>query len=262
MKIISYSLFNHPSSQEFERRAYIRGFWFNCRMNRFIFPEWRTHVNLDKSVYSMYATMFEWLKINHSISYTINDETPQLCEGMIQRMRPCFDQHTSHVMCRDADSLTTYREALAIQDWLESGDACLALHDNPGHDGLMGGMVAFDTSQFKALTGYQTWEEMIDGYDLKERGSDQHLMNGRILPKIKVRYVGGKNKIQLDTRFEQRNLPMVHPKFFESNFCISFIGAAGVNELETIRFFKRIDEYEWAFNEIERVFPKLFPWHS
>lgn len=229
-------------------------------MNKMLFPEWRTHVNLDRATYDKYHQMFEWLKLHHMVGYTIHEEVPDLCTGMIWRMLPIFTQDVTHVLCRDADSLTTYREALAVQAWLETGQACLALHDNPGHGGLMGGMVGFDTAQLKALTGTYSWEEMISGYDLSQRGSDQHLMNQRILPKVNMNVKFVKEN-ELAGKYSDKYLPGVDRKLWESNLCIAFIGAAGVNEMETIRFFTRFDPYQWAWIEIERMYPHLFPHH-
>lgn len=262
MKIISYSLFDHPLAKPFEKHFYVKGFWYNCRMNRFLFPDWKTHLNVDRVTYEEFKLMFDWLKHNHGVGVTIHEKSPWLCEGMMWRMEPIFTQDVSHVLCRDADSLTTYREALAVQEWLESGVPFNSIADNPGHSGLMGGLVGFDTARLKALLDVTFWHDLVNGFDLSLRGSDQHLMNQRILPKIEgeLYSIGGNNPRQLDDIFSHRSLPQVDWRLYESNFCICFIGAAGINEMETIRFFKRFDAYDWAFLEIEKLYPKLFPW--
>ena len=61
---------------------------------------------------------------------------------MLWRMIPIFEpaDHYSHVLCRDADAITTYREACAVTEWLASGKAVHALRDDPMHMiPLMGG---------------------------------------------------------------------------------------------------------------------------
>lgn len=261
MKLISYSLFDHPSSEPFEKMAYIRGFYFNARMNNLIYPDWRTHLEVDKCIWMEFGFLFEWLKHNNNLSLSINDKNPQLCEGMIWRMNPIFNQDVSHVLCRDCDSVTTYREALSVQKWIESGVGVLALHDNPAHAGLMGGMIGVTTSKFKALTGYQDFNSMIAGVNLSQRGSDQNLLNQRILPNIKGDLsIVSTNKIP-DIYFKG-NLPQVNVRFWESNLTCRHIGSAGVVDLEVLRFFKRFDIENEKYTEIEKEFSKIFYWRQ
>lgn len=252
-KLISYSLFNAPC-EEFERRAYIRGFYFNSRMNHLIYPDWRTHLELDVKIYYQYQNLFDWLVENNNLSLEINATTDSLplCEGMIWRMKPIWKEDISHVLCRDADAITTYREAQRIQVWIESGFAVSAMLDNPAHGGLMGGMVGFETAQFKAMTGYHSFQEMIVGKDLSERGSDQHLLNS-LIPKLTgISYLSQDRDIVL---------PQVDQKYWESNLVCRHIGSAGVVEMELLRFFNRHDIYNWKFVPIEKEFKNLFYWH-
>lgn len=258
MKLISFSLFNHPSAKPFERMAYIRGFFFNCRMARLIYPEWLVHLEVDQSTYEEFKGLFDWLQLNNSLRITINGNESQLCKAMLWRMKPCFEQDVTHVLCRDSDALVTYREAQRVQQWLEGGKGVHSILDNPGHSGLMGGMVGFDTAKLKAATSWNTWDQMIEGWDLSQRGSDQHLLNQRVLPHIKT-----ETHIHDSREANQllpAKLPGVDGKFWESNLCCFFIGSAGVNELETIRFFRRLDEYDYQTEEIMKQYPKLFYW--
>jgi hypothetical protein len=263
MKLISYSLFNSPVDTA-ERNAYIRGFYFNCRMNNLIYPDWRTHLEVEAAVYFQFKNLFDWLVENNNLHLTINDYNPPLCVGMIWRMKPIWSADVTHILCRDSDALTTYREALSVQEWIESGYAVHALHDNPAHGGLMGGMIGINTSKFKALTGFDSFEQMIDGYDLSKRGSDQNLLNQRILPKVQndVIFRGGSGVSHLLHPINfQGNLPGVEQKYWTSNLCTAFIGSAGFNELETIRFLRDTDIYNWKYISIEKEFAQLFHWH-
>ncbi len=254
-KLICYSLFNAPS-ETFEKRAYIRGFYWNSRMNNFIFPEWRTHLEVQGDLYQEYRELFDWLVANNNLSLSVNDHHPSLCQGMLWRMKPIWTIDVSHVLCRDADAITTYREAQYMQHWLESGIPFSAIHDNPAHSGLMGGMVGWDTAAFKAYTGIQSFDELLANRDLSQRGSDQHLLNQEILPKIHghVRFYNG-----MDTFFS-KDLPLVDKKLWESNLVCRHIGSAGVVEMEMLRFFKRFDIYNWKFQPIEKRYPELFYW--
>lgn len=256
-KLISYSLFN-SQCEPFEKHAYIRGFYWNARMNNLIYPDWITHLEIQSEVYQEFKELFDWLVENNNLNLQVNDFFPALCQGMLWRMKPIWTIDVSHVLCRDADAITTYKEAQYIQDWLESGVAVSSIHDNPAHSGLMGGMVGFDTAAFKALTRINSFDELIANRDLSERGSDQHLLNGEILPKIKHDVKTYGQDFEMGSRLKK--LPLVDEKLWESSLVARHIGSAGVVEMEILRFFKRFDEYNWKYDVIEKQFPKLFYW--
>lgn len=259
-KLISYSLFN-SNCDRFEKLAYIKGFYLNCRMNNLIFPnpDWVTHLEISKELYDEYKGLFDWLVQFNNLNLTINEEKPELCRGMIYRMKPIFTQDVSHVLCRDSDALGTYREAVAVQQWLESGEGCLSLHDNPSHSGLMGGMVGFDTAKFKSYTGYHSWDQMVSGFDLSRRGSDQDLLNTRILSKVKGD-LKERNTDNLPSKYDQGFVPNVGKKLWVSNLCVAFIGSAGCNEFETIRFLRDNDPENWKYKDLENQYSDLMWW--
>lgn len=161
-KLICYSLFKGPK-EPFELACYVRGFYFNARMNNLIYPDWRTHLEIDRETYEEYKGLFIWLQVNNNLSLNVNEETPPLCEGMLWRMKPLFTIDVSHILCRDSDAITTYKEAQLVQMWIESGRSFHAIHDNPAHGGLMGGMIGFDCARLKAITGWHSFEQMISG---------------------------------------------------------------------------------------------------
>jgi len=259
MRVISYSLFN-SNCQRFEKFAYLRLFYLNCRINNLIFPDphWTTHLEVEDELYNEYKGLFDWLQTYNLLKIHVNFLDP-LCKSMLWRMRPIFNQNATHVLCRDADALGSYREAIAVQQWLESGEACLSLHDNQAHGGLMGGMVGFDTAKFKAYTGYQSWEQMVKDYDLSKRGSDQHLLNQRILPKIQGD-MRQRTTADLPGKYDKGFVPDVDQKLWTSNLIPAFIGCAGFNEFECIRFLRANDWQDTKYHEIEKEYRNLFYW--
>lgn len=267
MKLICYALFN-GNAEPFEKMAYLRGFYFNCRMNNFIYPDWRTHLEVDRAIYSEFKTLFDWLVENNNLSLNVNENTPALCEGMLWRMKPMFYPHVTHILCRDCDSITTYREAGAVQRWLESGLGAHAINDNAAHGGLMGGMVGFNTAQIKAIMGWNSWEDLVARFDLSQRGSDQNLLNYKMGPVIKDhlmlhKFAGsGLPAAQTLLVDEMKEIPQVNYQLWQSNLTCRHIGSPGVVELETLRFFKRFDPYNWKFMVAEKMFPQVFYWHS
>lgn len=266
MKLISYALFD-GNAQPFEKAAYIRGFYWNARMNNFLYPDWRTHLEVDRATYQKYQRLFDWLVENNTLHLTVNEGTPPLCEGMLWRMKPVFTIDVSHVLCRDADSVTTYREAQCVQQWLEHKPYYQfhAINDNPAHSGLMGGMVGFDTAMLKSLMGWNSFEDIVRGHDLSQRGSDQHLLNGVVHPKISgwlMQHKLAGSGVQSMVTYESAgyDIPNVSTALWESNLTCRHIGSAGVVEMEMLRFFERFDIYNWKFKVIEKEFPQIFYW--
>jgi hypothetical protein len=263
-RLITYSLFN-AGAERFEMDSYIRGFYWNARMNNLIYPDWRTHIEVDRWVYDNYRIMFDWLVEKNWLSLHINDYTPPLCEGMLWRLKPLFTMDITAIMCRDADSITTYKEAQAIQEWFESEYSFHAINDNPAHGGLMGGMVAFKTAELKAIMRWDSFEGMIFGQDLSKRGSDQDFLNSFVLPKIKDKlllhcFEGGGVPCAHKTTEVKAIPPLIDRSFWESNLVCRHIGSAGVVEMELLRFFKRFDKENSKYFEVERKYPKLFYW--
>src|SRR5688500_9336790 len=118
MKCISYSLFGDPNSFEFP--FYLRGVYFNARMNRLLYPNWITWVPLSAKVYNLYKDFFLTLP---GLEVTVLEGNPDKCRGMLWRMLPIYylKGEITHFLCRDADAITTYKEAQAVQEWIDSG---------------------------------------------------------------------------------------------------------------------------------------------
>ena len=55
MKVISYSLFGDPMGFEFP--FYLRGLYFNARMNSLLYPGWVTHVQIAWNVWDYYQEL-------------------------------------------------------------------------------------------------------------------------------------------------------------------------------------------------------------
>ncbi len=264
-KLITYALFHNEAKEQYELDAYVKGFYWNCRMNNLIYPDWRTHLEVDQATYQKYKALFDWLVTYNRLSLRINAETPQLCLGMLWRMKPLFTIDVSHIICRDSDAITTYREAQAVQQWLESGIPFHAINDNTSHGGLMGGMVGFDCARIKAAMGWYKFEQLIVG-DLSRHGSDQNMLNSfvhKIAGDLFLHEFSGAGTPAGRTEHTVMiKLPQVSPTLWESNLCTAFIGAPGFNELETLRFFKRFDAENWKYIPIEKEYNNLFPWHA
>jgi hypothetical protein len=273
MKKITYSLFgfeNRNSENAFEYYSYLRGLYWNVKMNRLIYPDLVSHLEVDRYMYEEFYSLFNYLKDNFKFTITIHEEQEPLCAAMMWRMREIYNDEVTHVLCRDTDAITTYREAKLVQEWINSGLGFHAINDNPAHGGLMGGMVGFNTKRFKELMPYSTCDQLMESdlLDFSRRGSDQDFLNKNIHPEIKgelyihnISGAGCSAKIQ-SKEVPNIAIPNVDVRLWESDLTCRHIGSAGVVEMELLRFFKRFDDKNDTHKEIEKKYPKIFYWHE
>lgn len=270
MKYISYSIFGDPSSFEFN--WYLRGLYFNLRMNKILYPDWMTQFNIERAIWFKYESLFH--ELSSLIQYSVNfHDSVDKCTSMLWRMYEIFEgnytnpiYNPTHVICRDADAITTYKEAQAVQEWIDSGLGFHSITDDPAHTiPIMGGMCGFRVDHFKqTFPEYDTFEKLIGRDNLKDHGSDQNLLMKKIYPKAKGNMMGHffkgcKENVKIVRNSVSNQIPGVNPKLWESNNTCRMIGSPGVVDFELLRFFKRFDN-DPKFKEFEKKFPDLFYW--
>jgi hypothetical protein len=242
----------------------------NLRMNRLIYPDWITLVQLDRATYEAHKDIFDSIP-KTNFDYQINDDA-DLCEGMLWRMKPIFDGKWTHVLCRDLDSPTTYREAQAVRFWMNRGKAVHAITDSVSHNlPMLGGMVGFMCGAFREHTGWKTWRDMKNHFpDLKTKGSDQHFLNTVVYPifarhgsdSITQHYIKGMpNTFLSDCHADIQPMELSIPVALkESNDVCGHIGAAGWYETALFKFLRK----HWnRFDDllaIEEKHPDIFYW--
>jgi len=239
-------------------------------MNRLLYPNFDTIVETDFETYEAYKDLFDRLPI----VVGLNDPQP-LTKAMLWRMKPVFlYEEYSHVICRDLDSPPTYREAQAVQDWINGDKGCHAITDSISHTiPLMGGMIGFRPQYFPMLTGYQHWEEMFEGVsiDFSVKGADQTFLNRYLYPKfanpssphITQHYClghgntflsGYKNHIpDLEVDGVSRDLQV-------SNECASHIGQAGWYYPQAFRLMRQYQDMFDDLLKIEQDYPTIAYW--
>lgn len=261
MKVISYSLFGDQSSLEF--KFYLRGVYFNARMNRILLPGFTTFVYVASAVMQEYRDYWKAFQDTFpDVKIIIENDHPQRCLGMLWRMKPLFDEKVELVLCRDADSVITYREANCIYDWLKSPLPFHAINDNAAHGGLMGGLVGFKCKEFREITKYQSFQQMVGGLDLRHHGSDQNFLNQSIHPKIKHKlFFHNLKGAGASAGRTENSAPngVIDKKYWVTDLISRYIGSAGVIDLELLRFFRSFDN-KTEFQTLEKLFPKIFYW--
>lgn len=268
MKVISFSIFGEPRSFEFN--FYLRGLYYNARMARLIYPDWRVHVYAARRLFDNNTEFFIDLdKTTGSQTLDVNLSEDR-CSAMLWRMQPLYlkfpEGDITHLICRDADAITTYREAQAVNEWLESGLGFHGITDDPAHTiPIMGGMCGFKVEHFKhTFPEYNTFEKLIGKDNLKDHGSDQNLLMKKIYPKAKADmyghfFQGCKEKVRIVSNSVSKHVPGVDQKLWESNNVCRMIGSPGVVDFELLRFFKRFND-DPKFDAFEKKFPDLFYW--
>ncbi len=258
MKVISYSLFNYHAftdTNRFEFMAMLRGAYWNFRMNRMIYPGWTTAIHTDTETYQSFQKYFEQLQ-SLGASVMCVSSNPAISVGMLWRLLPLWEVGVTHVLCRDSDALTTYREAQAVTEWLSTtGYPIHAILDNPMHAGLMGGMIGLTSA---LVQDNPSFEQVISNEALTDRGRDQDILNKKFSHYPILWHRGSADVYSALADVEP---PGVKASLWESNLTCRHIGSAGVVEMETIRFFNRFDPSD-QFTAFEKQFPNVFYWHG
>lgn len=250
MKYISYALFN--DCKPYEWNYYLRGVYFNVRMNKLLYPTWKTHITIQDTVWHEHYKYFLALKEVCDFDYKIvKTDGIQRCKAMLWRLDTLFEQpYVERILCRDLDAITTYRESLAVNEWERSGRVAHGINDNPAHSiALMGGMCGF-TKELVNIVGVSEWNNHKDSMSLKTHGTDQDLLMRFIYPKVENSIMITKNPLQVRDN-----------ALWESDLVCSFIGSAGCNEMELVRFFSRQDDDCKKFTKFEKEFDKIMYWH-
>lgn len=260
-KVISYSLFkgNDPITEGF----YVRGFYFNYLMNKLIYPDWKTCLHVDNHIGQKYYDLFIFLK--DAIVVFEGGENETYCGQMLWRLLPAFWNDTGYILCRDADALTTYREAQAVSEWLASGLNVHSIHDNQAHNiPVMGGLCGFRGTPLRDK--YGSFNSMISQAKrtIDKHGSDQHFLTDVIYRDFQNdmylhNFKGQKHHCH--TAVNGMNEDRTN-KLWLSNLCIPYIGSAGCIEMETLRFLR---DHSPEFNnhqELWKKYPKLFYWYD
>lgn len=282
-RAISYSLFGFDRETPkncFEFSSYLRGLMVNIRVNRVIYPHWVNIVHTDKETYaSKYKPIFDWLIDNGFIEIVICPSNEALTKAMLWRLKPIFETQDgawkySHIICRDIDSVCTYREAQAVQVWMNESKTIHCITDSISHNiAMMGGMIGVATSTFADRMNCRTWDQLMSlsqGIDYANKGADQTFLNRYVYPKCAdsatEHFVLGmiRNLAEGNGRhysIEDIQIP-INAKYKAINDTCGHIGSSGYYENVMTKFLCTMDPYEKDYAEIEKKFPTLFFWRQ
>ncbi len=289
MRAVAYCLFNYDGKTEnwASFSTYLRGFFVNCRINRVIYPEWVTVLNIDSETYnSEYHELFKWLENRLQIQVYIRPSGEKLCRAMLWRVQTAFEMEGSnwkytHTLCRDADSISNYREAQAVYQWVKEDRAIHCITDSISHDiPMLGGMIGlrpgYINDHLKVTDNQgaimQNLLAMAPDIDYTRKGSDQEFLNRIIYPVIAQRqsstehFVLGMKQTIKEGNGRYYSIPdielSVDPVHKFLNGCAGHIGAAGFYEGAMIQWLNKIDPHRTEYIGIQKQFPRLMFWQQ
>lgn len=297
-KAISYSLFGygkekHPNGFTFD--TYLVGLMLSIRLNRLVFPDWENVLETDNSTYTAFEPLFKYLADRNILQIEQNPDGAKLCEAMLWRLKPAFwvdkfgKWEFSHVLCRDLDSLHTYREAQAVQVWINNDKAMHAITDSVSHDVyLLGGMIGIRPDHFTSKTNIQSFSGLMSlcNIDLSAKGSDQTFLNSVIYPmvgekghdSITQHYFKGRGPTWLSDfhscncwlyestpRAHRDDCPENTPiplddDLKETNDIAWHMGQSGWNQPHTLRIIEKHRDKFADLEAIEKEYKQIFYW--
>ncbi len=283
-RAISYSLFGFERKRPdncFDFDCYMRGLHINVRFNRILYPGWTTVINVDNKTYhSPYKTIFDWHIDKGFIQMNLQADNEPLCKAMLWRLKPIYDYaHPewtwTHVICRDLDSIATYREAQMVQEWVNEDKTIHCITDSISHNiPMMGGMIGIRPAHIVSRLGYDSWQKLLDydkAIDYSVKGSDQAFLNRALYPRLAdtstEHFIKGMvhNLPEGNGRHYRVNEDQeigVDPRFKETNLFCGHVGAAGYYEAPTMKFLHYDDPYRNEYKSLEnrQAFRGLFYW--
>lgn len=279
MNCISYSLFgfNQTHEQCADFRSYLRGLHINIRMAELLYPGWAVCVMIDEPSYnSPYQKYFDNLEQHNKISL-YRKQHIELCAMMLYRLCPLFMIDTGmqkltydRVICRDTDSLITYKERQAVAYWETTPKMAHAITDSISHTvALMGGMIGFQAGPFRERMGANTWESMFalsQGIDYNRKGADQDFLNRYVLPRVadsitEHYLLGMPQSFRGDCHNAIQDIDLGMPMEYKETNPMGFhIGAAGFQTDAVVKFLEKHGKDNEYWKGLEKQYSSIFYW--
>lgn len=280
MNAISYSLFGYNQQHEgcYEFRSYLRGLHLNIRIAELLYPRWDVFVAVDDSVnMSPYSAYFDSLSENMKIA-TGSFSTAELCRMMLYRLYPAFftegdGMKYDRIICRDTDSLLSYRERQAVAYWERGPKMAHSMTDSISHTiPIMGGMCGFMSGPFRDRLGVKSFDELLSlsqGIDFNRKGADQDFLNGYVLPKVAdsitehfvlghpQTFRGDCHNFIHDIDLKEIGVP---DELKETNGYGFHIGASGFQTDAVVKFLEKHGNDNEYWEELEKQYPEIFYW--
>lgn len=273
---ISFSLFGYGDTKHpdcFQFQSYLVGLSHNIKMRDLLFPDWTIYLVVDDQTYEgEYKGYFDYLNQKDNFHVEVTNKEA-LCMMMIKRVMPIFDERFDRVICRDTDSLLSYKERQAVQYWISTGRVAHAITDSVSHNiTFLGGMCGFQSKELRDMMNLKSFGELKNlgnRIDWARKGADQEFLNKVVLPVVHTsiveHYLDGMPQSfrgECYRHVQDMPLPDVPIELKESNYLIEHIGQSGVIVAPVLKFFDKYQSREQKayYDEIENEFKDVFYW--
>jgi tetratricopeptide (TPR) repeat protein len=173
--IIAFSLFG-------DKPRYCETAMLNVRKAGQLLPQWTCRFYVDETVPLAVRTRLQHL----GAQVQLMDERDRVeLSGLMWRFLVMQDPDVDRFLLRDADSLISFREVAAVQEWLQSGRYFHLMRDYYTHtELLLAGMVGGSGGVFKNIR--QLMVRFIkDGQYSSKRVVDQHFLRYCVWPTVR-----------------------------------------------------------------------------
>lgn len=171
--IIAYSLFGALP-------RYCEVAVINAILAKSIFPQWTCRFYVDDSVPEH---VIQRLKL-HDAQVIVIDKTKHPYSGLFWRFLVLNDPDVHCFIIRDADSLLSYKELYAVNEWLNSGKYFHIMRDGYGHSELiLAGMWGGYTGIFPDI--HQQMVAYFNDLKMLNKTIDQHFLRTEIWATVK-----------------------------------------------------------------------------
>ena len=171
--IIAYSLFGGLP-------RYCETSLINVDLCKEIYPEWTCRFYVDQSVPEHIRQRLE----EKGAQVVLVTEKQKEISGLFWRFFVMDDPEVKHFLIRDADSLVSYREKAAVDEWLKSGKWFHTMRDFYSHTELiLAGMWGGAQGVFKGIEQH-IHQYIQTGRFLNNRVMDQHYLRYCVYPTI------------------------------------------------------------------------------
>lgn len=277
MNAISYSIFGY--NQEYEKslsfKSYLRGLHLNIRVAEVLYEDWDVVIMVDQSVVQSpyWPLLCRYNETQGKVVHAM--PTAELCRMMLYRLYPMFlidDGKLTYdrVICRDTDSLLSYRDRQAVEYWCRGPKVAHAITDSISHSiTLMGGMIGFQPGPFRERMGtgiFATLMELTKGIDLNQKGSDQDFLNRYVLPKVHDSItehfvLGHPQTFRGDCHNFIHDIDLGLPEEFKELNGYGFhIGASGFQTDAVVNWLKKWGKDNEYWDDVEKQFPDVMYW--
>lgn len=208
-KVVSYSLWCQeekmdPQSQAQCKEMYCMGAIRNLELRDLLYPEWTFRYYIDDSVPDNIVKTLKrkGAEIVNMTNVTIPG-TDKKYPGMFWRFLPFNDNNVDVFIVRDSDSRINVREALAVNEWLQSEKQLHVMRDHPHHKyKILGGMWGFNSNK-----GRPNFNEICNKF-LKRRNYTFKRMDDMLFLDNIYDYYSLKNEVhENDSYYNNKSFP-------------------------------------------------------